>query len=163
MYFVTICTVDRTCLFGRVVDGAMQLNDAGQVARNCWLAISAHFPEVVALDAFQVMPNHLHGIVVLGAETQEGAETAATGEACLAPTRGGLRLPSLGVVVGGFKSAAASEVNRLRGTPGGRVWQRDFYDHIIRGEQSLERVRQYILDNPLRWAIDRENPAAKAR
>jgi REP element-mobilizing transposase RayT len=150
-YFVTICTKDRACLFGDVADGVMRLNQMGHIVRQCWLAIPDHVPPVL-LDEFVVMPNHVHGIIVLVSPLQNDDT----------PTRPrGPQRQSVGSIVGSFKSAATKRINEQRGTPGAPVWQRDYFEHIIRNDESLNRIREYILNNPLQWALDRENPLAR--
>jgi putative transposase len=131
-YFVTACTRGRACLFGAIVADTMRLNRLGKIAEACWAGLPRHLP-AVTLDAFVVMPNHIHGIVWL--------------------TRAG-HAPPLPFVIGSFKSAASRRV-------GERLWQRGFYDRVIRDEQELRALRQYIADNPLKWAIDRENPSVR--
>ncbi|OGQ81235.1 MAG: transposase [Deltaproteobacteria bacterium RIFCSPLOWO2_12_FULL_60_19] len=152
MYFVTICTRDRESLFGEVVDGGMRLNPCGEIARICWAEIPEHFPHAV-LDLFVVMPNHIHGIVVVGA--RHAVPLQSSPECFGKPIAG-----SIPTVVRSFKSAVAKRVNALRGTPGIPVWQRNYYEHVVRDEESLNRIRQYVADNPTRWAFDRENPRA---
>jgi putative transposase len=166
-YFVTICTQDRACLFGDVVSGAMCLNEAGQMVAALWDDIAARFPRV-EIDQFVVMPNHLHGIIVLP-YADEGATTrvAPTGGAIVgaplvgAPVAGA---PArLGDVVGAFKSLATNgyiDGVKANGWPEfrGRLWQRNYYEHIIRDETALNRVRCYVDDNPARWEFDDENP-----
>jgi REP element-mobilizing transposase RayT len=150
MYFLTVCTQDRACLFGDVVDGEMQLNEAGRVAEQCWRGIPFHFPDTV-LDAFVIMPNHVHGIVAVGAKN-------------FSPLRSPLRAGTsrtIGSVIRGFKIGVTKWM-RQNGLIH-EVWQRNYYEHIIRNDESLNRIRQYILDNPARWAMDRENPAAATR
>ena len=151
-YFVTVCAQDRACLFGAIVDGQMRLNAAGREAGQCWLQIPRHFPNV-ELDEFVVMPNHLHGIVALG--------DGGRGTACRAPTVERFGKPisgSLPTVLRSFKSAVTKRINALQETPGAAVWQRNYYEHIIRDEASLHGIREYIVNNPLQWALDRENP-----
>ena len=153
VYFVTICTKDRVCLFGDLVDGEMQLNAAGRVAERYWLDIPVHFPHT-ELDAFVVMPNHVHGILVIG--------DAGRGTACRAPTVERFGQPvagSIPTVVRSFKSAVTKQINLLQGAAGTTVWQRNYYEHIIRDEAALDGIREYIDNNPLQWALDRENPA----
>lgn len=148
-YFVTMCTRDRVYLFGDVVDGQMQLNDCGQVVADSWLWLSGRYPHV-DLDEWLVMPNHLHGIMILtGPDGRGGSQTA--------PTKN--RKP-LGRLIGAFKTVSAKRLNRVRNTPGVPLWQRNYYEHIVRSEESLHHIRQYILDNPSRWNEDRENPQA---
>jgi putative transposase len=161
-YFITICTQDRVCLFGDIVDGVMRLNQTGEIVRQCWMAIPEHFPHAM-LDEFVVMPNHVHGIIVVGEMPNVGATHASP--LPLAPPRvrpHGPHRQSVGSIVGSFKSAATRRMNEYRGTSGTTVWQRNYYEHIIRTEDSLDRIRRYIAENPARWAVDRENPFAIA-
>ena len=158
-YFITICTRDRACLFGEVVDGEMRLNEYGRIARRCWEEIPLHFPHA-ELDAFVVMPNHVHGIVILtvGARHNIGAQHAVP----LLPGKTeqfGKPVPgSIPTIVRSFKSATTRHINVLRGTPRAPVWQRNYYEHIIRNEESLNRLREYIITNSMRWATDNEKP-----
>ena len=163
-YFVTICTQDRACLFGDVAAGAMVLNEAGQMVAALWDSIAAWFSSV-EVDQFVVMPNHLHGVLVLpDADARATTRVAPTGESVGAPLVGapvtGVRL---GDVVGAFKSlATVSHIDGVKanGWPGfrGRLWQRNYYEHIIRDETALNRIRRYVDDNPARWEFDDENP-----
>ena len=146
-YFVTVCAYDRRCLFGDVVDGAMRLNDVGRIIADEWHK-SARIRAEIELDTRVIMPNHFHGIAVI---------THRRGDRPVAPT--GPPPRSIGALMAGFKSASTKRINAARGTPGARVWQRNYYDHVIRNEADLHRIRQYIADNPARWAEDPENPA----
>lgn len=230
-YFFTVCAQDRACLFGEVVDGQMHLNDAGRMVLAEWTSLPVRFPGV-ELDAFCVMPNHLHGIIaistaglnanadangtveaglvpapvvddsdvgmVLGATTRVAPtgtmdtemSTVGTGPAfeqttesigrpvgatlVVAPGPAAADVPvagapaplTLGDIVGAFKSVTTGlyiqGVRQSGWTPfRGRLWQRNYHEHIIRNHGSLNRIRQYILDNPARWASDRENPEAE--
>ena len=153
VYFVTVCTQTRACLFGAVADGEMQLNNAGEIAKAAWDDMPARFPSV-RLDAFIVMPNHVHGIIIVGAQfiaPSDGFDGTNQGVMNYAPT--------LGDMVRAYK-AASTRLIRQAGTPA-FAWQRTYYEHVVRDEESLSRLRQYILDNPARWAFDHENPAAK--
>ncbi len=153
-YFVTICTQGRICLFGDVVDGGMRLNDYGQTVQSEWLR-TATIRSEVELDVFQVMPNHFHGIVVITSEAT-GIVGASVGAHGRAPLR---RAPkSLGALIAGFKSASTKRINEMRGTPGTPVWQRNYYEHVIRNSNELDGIRQYIPDNPAKWSEDVENP-----
>jgi len=150
-YYVTVCCASRECLLGRVADGRMHKSAAGEVVEACWNEIPAHFARV-QLDDFVVMPNHAHGIIILG----EGRR----GVACYAPTRKGLAGPrpgSLGAVVRSFKSAATRRIAKTRGGRRESVWQPNYYEHVMRNESDLNRIRQYIRNNPRRWHLDREN------
>jgi putative transposase len=172
VYFVTLCTHQRELLFE---DPVLQ-----RVAETLWQRIPRHFPHV-RLDEWVVMPNHLHGLVVItddprGGEASQagdsGAEAApageigsvsemASGDASPLPRRPcGVAAGSLGAIVGNFKSVAARRINRLRHTPGMPVWQRNYYEHIVRNERALKAIRQYIVDNPDRWMWDTYNPSA---
>jgi putative transposase len=179
-YFVTVCTQDRSFLFGEMVHGEMRLNDAGKMVYDVWNDLPAFYPGVQT-DAFIVMPNHIHGIIILvGADPRVcpgqpsvGVGPCAYPDSCpraypgqpqemgqpqgVAPTMG---LPD---VVHRFKTMTtkryADGVKRLGWEPfRGRLWQRNYYEHIIRNEESLNRIREYILTNPMRWALDHENP-----
>jgi putative transposase len=150
-YFVTIVTRDRQCLFGDIVDGQTPLNLRGQIAQDEWEK-SAHIRKEIDLDTFVVMPNHLHGIIVI-----TDAPGRATGRS---PLQSGPTKRSLGAFVGGFKSAVTKRISELSGLPRTPVWQRNYFEHVIRNEDSLNRIREYILDNPVRWEFDRENPRA---
>ncbi len=138
-YFVTICTQNKECLFGNVVNGTMQLNDMGIVARQCWNAIPQHFPNVL-LDEFIVMPNHIHGIVILNV----GAKN-------ISPLQHGTSM-TIGSVIRGFKIGVTkwARANCACHTP----WQRNYYEHIIRNEHELHKIREYIINNPLNWEQD---------
>jgi REP element-mobilizing transposase RayT len=145
-YFVTICAQDRTYLFGNVVDGQMRLNEFGRIVREAWDDLPNHYPNV-EMDAFVIMPNHIHGIIVfVGA----GLKPAPTNPA---PTKN----HGLPEIVRALKTFSARRINQLRGTPGVPVWQRNYYEHIIRTEQALHAIRCYIVDNPMRWHRDRYN------
>jgi REP element-mobilizing transposase RayT len=153
-YFVTIVTHGRECLFGDVVDGQMQLNNAGRFAEQCWLDIPHHFLHV-ELDAFVVMPNHVHGIIVI--PDFVGAKNFSPlpdGTPFLSRSR------TIGSVVRGFKIGVTKWL-RIN-IDISAVWQRNYYEHIIRNEESLDRIREYIVNNPLQWAVDRENPSPEA-
>ncbi|BBM69293.1 transposase [Rhodothermus marinus] len=157
-YFVTICTHGRAPLFGDVVDWEMRLNDMGEIVRACWHEIPDHFQHV-ELDAFVVMPNHVHCIVCI--VDNVGATHASPLHA--SPRRNKPRGPapgSIGAIVGAFKSAVTQRINQRCGTPGTSVWQRNYYEHIIRTERALNAIRRYIAENPLHWHLDRYNPYA---
>ncbi|WP_417914683.1 transposase [Candidatus Electronema sp. JM] len=151
-YFITICASGKECLFGAVENGQMRLNDAGHIAEQCWRDIPLHFPHA-ALDEFAVMPNHVHGIVVL--------DHFRIGTACRAPTKmatteqfGRPVAGSISTVVRSFKSAVTHHRNKLHGTIGEKIWQRNFYEHIIRNETELNGIREYIQNNPAQWELD---------
>ena len=132
-YFVTICARNRESIFGEIVAGQMQHNQLGKHVASCWTKIPSHFIHVV-LDALVVMPNHLHGILLL-------SDVVGAGHARPLP-----------VIIGSFKSATSKQA-------GTNIWQRSYWEHIIRDENELNRTRHYIEDNPVRWLTDQEHPA----
>jgi putative transposase len=148
-YFVTICTLERQCLFGKVSDRRMMLGEMGLLVDEEWQRAPLIRPEV-RLDRFVVMPNHLHGILqLLPDATAQGIGTNRTS---------GPEAKSLGAIIGGFKAACTSRINGLRGTPGAPVWQRNYFERVIRDEKELAAIRRYIENNPASWAEDEENP-----
>jgi len=136
------------------------LNDSGRMVAACWSQLPHHFPNVT-LDAFVVMPNHVHSIIRLGkgeASADHRAESSGPFPADASPLRPiGTQPGSLGAIVQNLKSLTTRKINQRRGTPGLPVWQRNYYEHIIRDDAALDRIRQYIAENPLRWATDDEN------
>ena len=160
-YFVTVCTRDRTCLFGDVAASEMRLNEYGRIAFAAWEDLPNHYPNV-ELDAFVVMPNHVHGIIVLvGAGFKPARRTPEIVRAGLkpAPTNpASTRQHGLGEILRGFKTFSARRINQRRAVSAGPLWQRNYYEHVIRNEESLTQIREYILNNPAHWEFDRENP-----
>src|SRR5215218_6233210 len=148
-YFVTVCTKRRLCLFGDIEDGEMRLSPVGQVVRLRWQDIPRHTPGLT-IDVWVVMPNHLHGIVVLSGSTV----TSAPGAQLLSGPKPG----SLGVAIGGFKGAVSREIAANHLPPVRPLWQRNYYERVIRNDQELDAIRRYIADNPLRWDDDPDHP-----
>ena len=137
------------------------LSTYGEIVQAEW-ARSAVVRAELALYAFVVMPNHVHGIVVMRSEANKEGGVGAHGRAPL-PQSFLHRAPrSLGSYVAGFKATATTQINQLRGTPGAAVWQRNYYEHIIRTDEDLSRIREYVISNPLNWDEDPENPARVA-
>ena len=162
-YFVTICARDRMSMFGEVVDGRMRLNDQGIMVRTIWEEIPDHYGHV-DLDSFVVMPNHIHGIIVLVGATPRGRPGGGPepGQAQGPAPTASLSLPD---VVHRFKTLTtkryADGVTQHGWPPfPGRLWQRNYYEHIIRDEGELNITRQYIRDSPLKWEQDPDNPAS---
>jgi len=149
-YFVTICTHGKVPSLGNVVDGETRLTGTGMIAAGCWEEIPKHFPNV-ALDAFVVMPNHIHGILMIRRDT---ACRVSTVERFGKPVAN-----SLPTIIRSYKSAVTKQVNELRRSPGSPVWQRNYYEHVIRDEKDLNEVREYVTNNALKWDLDSENPA----
>ncbi len=161
-YFVTICTHNRDPLFGEIVNAQMVCNDCGRIVTEEWLQ-TKQLRSYVELDAFVVMPNHVHGVIMILDNDGDAARADMAirrGMARHAPTRrfGDLQPRTLATIVGSFKSAVTKRINELRRTPGAPVWQRNYYEHIIRNENELHRIRDYIINNPAQWQEDHENP-----
>jgi REP element-mobilizing transposase RayT len=155
-YFITICTEGRACLFGEVVDGEMRRYECGLLVHDIWETIPDHHPNV-ELDAFIVMPNHIHGILII----MQGRGTTRRATAGNTPPYEQFQKPvagSIPTIIRSFKSAVTKQINELRHTPGGVVWQRNYYEHVVRSERDLNRIRAYIQNNPARWAEDRNPP-----
>jgi putative transposase len=162
-YLVTICTKDRLCLFGEVVDGEMRLNPWGEIVREEWLKTAQIRPYVrLHEDEFVVMPNHVHGIIWIMDDDVVGAwrRRAPTADHDATLERFGAPYPVPFLPLSVRSNPPHKRINALRNTPGVPIWQRNYYEHIIRNEDALNRIRQYIVDNPVRWASDRENPKA---
>jgi putative transposase len=195
-YFVTICTYGRICLLGDVKDGTLLLNNYGNIVKSCWEEIPDHFPAVIPAP-YLVMPNHLHGIIIISetppVETRHAvskinpvshinlvshihpvsnSETLSvstlatdygstvrnsvsqnTAEAFQKPVAG-----SLATIIRSFKSAATKRLNELHENLPASIWQRNYYDHVIRNEGELNRVIEYISHNPEKWETDKNNP-----
>lgn len=168
LYFITICCQDRVCRFGDVVNGEMILNEYGQIAHDEWMKLSERFPNF-ELDVFQIMPNHLHGLLFLSV----GAPLADSLPSVGAPLAGALSsagaqnpdeiragaspAPTVGEIVGAYKSLVANgclSIYKSKNEIMGKLWQRNYYEHIIRNEQSYKRISEYITNNPVKWADD---------
>ncbi|MBK9924257.1 MAG: hypothetical protein IPP66_03105 [Anaerolineales bacterium] len=156
-YFVTACTKDRGFLF--------ETSDSKLAVESAWQSVLDVFANI-ELDAFIVMPNHIHCILwILG----EGSyrlhpgtwknDSIGRGGQLPTPTEADTKFETLSNIIGAFKTTAATRINKLRGLVGVSVWQKSFYDRIIRNEFELEKIREYILYNPVKWAEDRDNPA----
>jgi len=174
-YFVTICTYNSFCSLGHVKEGIVILSTIGKKADKFWQEISAHHGNT-QLDEFIVMPNHVHGIIMisdqdtncrgvqLNAPTKSARNTthSSRGLYLSAPTHPGRMSPStkpLSVTVRTYKSALTNWC-RKNGFSNFK-WQRNYYEHIIRNEKELSRIREYIQNNPINWELDRENPSSK--
>jgi REP-associated tyrosine transposase len=149
LYFVPVCTHNRECLLGEVEGGQMRLSEVGRIVERIWQELPGRFPSV-STDAFVVMPNHVHGVIALGASRAGLPEGAASS----APTNDP---PALGKVMRAFKSLSAIEVNRRLKRHRLPLWQRNYYEHVIRDGEDLDKICAYITENPLRWDQDPEN------
>ncbi len=130
----------------------MELNPSGAIAEECWRNLPQHFPSIVP-DEFVVMPNHLHAILFLVSADELAVMNA---DAYDAIAEGAGHTATLSEGIRFFKTTSAKRINRLRGTPGVPVWQRSFYDHVIRHNDHIDTIRNYILQNPERWELDGE-------
>ena len=141
LYFITICTHERLPLFGEIVDEKMIQNEMGMMAEKCWYAIPNHFPRVM-LDAFIVMPNHVHGIITVGENNHLPLQSK--------PKHGTSR--TIGSIVRGFKIGVTKWFRS--NTDVHVVWQRNYYEHILRNEAAYLKIAEYIQTNPQRWEED---------
>jgi putative transposase len=151
-YFVTICAHGKACLFGDVIGSEVKVNELGRKVQAVWDDLPVHYPHV-ATDAFVVMPNHVHGVVVLR-DVGAGFKPARTAE----PARTALRRHGLSEIVRAFKTFSARRINEFRETSGAPVWQRNYYEHIIRDDADYNRIAEYVANNPKRWAEDSLHP-----
>ncbi|MCF8130334.1 MAG: transposase [Deltaproteobacteria bacterium] len=185
-YFITICTQNRECLFGDIMNLEMMLNDAGRMLETVWNELPKFYARV-STDAFQIMPNHIHGIIVI-TRASDKSSVGAGPRACpfvaqsrrdaqrgtgqpqgVAPTgvkSGFERVLSLSDIVHRFKTMTTKRYSdgvKQHGWPSfpGKLWQRNYYEHIIRNENDMARIREYVINNPVQWDTDRENPMAK--
>jgi putative transposase len=156
-YFVTLCTRNRACLFGDIVEGEMRLNQFGRVVADEW-GSSSVIRQAIASDLFVVMPNHVHGILVADTIPVGAIRESPLHEPPERMTMQQRRNMALSKWIGRFKMISAKRINQLRGTPGVPVWQRNYYEHIVRDEDDMGRIREYIAHNPARWAHDTEHP-----
>ncbi|MEO8398774.1 MAG: transposase [Ignavibacteriaceae bacterium] len=149
-YYVTICAHKKESLFGSIHNGKMQLNKFGEMTKQEWLKTKIIRPNI-DLDDFVIMPNHLHGIIII-----EYKINSCRGESQYAPTDKKLKSPSqsLGAIIRGFKSSVTKQINVSRNALGKPVWQRNYYKHKIRNETDLFRIRHYIKNNPLEWELE---------
>ena len=150
-YFVTLVTWNRQHLFGEIIDGEMKLNTAGEIVARAWTKSTIIRPNV-NVDVFVIMPNHIHGIIII--------DEPVRGDALIRPDnkRTGIQSGSLGAIIGQMKSVTTKQINIQRGLPGAPVWQRNYYDHIIRDAEEIESIYMYIIQNPVSWSDDPENP-----
>jgi len=185
-YYLTVCVQNRDCLFGNCANGLVELNSAGKMIQEVWEEIPKYYPGV-GIDQFVVMPNHAHGIITLSADSKPIVSPSGTGQAQgPAPTdldssgtrlthadiqyvgaapcgRPALKCLSLSDVVHRFKTMTTKRYADSVKNSGwlsfaGRLWQRNYFEHVIRDFESMERIRKYIQDNPANWHLDSENP-----
>jgi len=159
-YFVTIVTHLRKNLFGSINSAAMELSPLGNLSNDCWLEIPRHFP-CVELPKYSVMPNHIHGIIVIHNGSRHGIPLPP------ADPRAewfGRPMPgSLATIVRSFKSAVSKRAREIFQGPSLIVWQRGYFEHVIRNENDFQKTVKYILENPRRWEFDSENRSVGTR
>jgi len=172
-YFVTLITLWRECLFGEIVDGEIRMSPLGQIVDDCWWSIPEHFPNI-KLGAAVVMPNHIHGIIIIHENDGAGKKTRVGATQWAAPTTMGQKTinptgapstptrpkgptrGSLGAILGATKMAITRRAERELNSA--NIWQRNYYEHILRDQADWERITAYIIDNYLNWVEDEENP-----
>ena len=168
---MTIVAWQRESLFGEVVDGKMMLNRHGYIVCDAWFDLKNHYQHV-ELGEFVIMPNHVHGIIVLTDDGRDGSSASGGTNSPDITYAGTDNLPvnqnrpyvksqprhGLPEIIRAFKSFSARRINRQRRTDGIPVWQRNYYEHIIRNEREMDNITKYIETNPLRWNEDDENP-----
>jgi REP element-mobilizing transposase RayT len=174
-YFITICSEHRACFFGKIETDEMQLSATGDIARRCWMNIPVQFKSA-EIDEYVLMPNHFHAIVfLLGEESDsinqtQGGVITQTQEGLMnqTPTVDGAgrdwilmkcQKLSLGKIIRHFKAKASKLIHDS--SEAQFAWQRNYYEHIIRDDHELDRIREYIRTNPLKWQWDRENPCSE--
>lgn len=168
-YFVTLCTDHRRHLFGSIEDASLVPTPAGTIAEERWFALPEHHPGVT-LDEFVVMPDHIHGIIIIDRaapppsadELEEGLEQAILahddeGSTPMSRPKGAPS-GSLGAIIGSYKSSVSRHINKLNGTPGAPIWQRDYWERIIRHDRALFFIRRYIRNNPANWRQRKPKP-----
>ena len=142
-YYVTVCTRNHECSLGKGWAKGVVLSNLGRIVERSWGWLGQHFPNI-DLDEYVIMPNHLHGIVIINDTCRGGSRTA--------PTE--IQSKPLGRLIGAFKTISTKEINAALGRSGTPFWQRNYYEHVIRTDADLYRIRQYIADNPLQWTLD---------
>jgi REP element-mobilizing transposase RayT len=145
---VTICTHDRKLCFGDILNGCLAETKQSEICMDCWADLSNHYGNCTS-DEFVVMPNHVHGIIII-----DNAQHRETG---LKPVSTKEKRYSLSEIVRGFKTFSARKINQQQGKPGRPFWQQRYYDHIIRDEDEYLRILQYIVDNPAKWQEDKNS------
>jgi REP element-mobilizing transposase RayT len=142
-YYITICTQNREYIFGDIANNEMTLNQYGDIARNSWLDLPSHH-ENIGLDQFIIMPNHIHGIIIINNPVGGGPARSSDNHT-----------NNLSVIIGPYKSTATKQINRINDNTS--KWQKSFHDHIIRIDESLNNIRNYITNNPKAWELDKNN------
>lgn len=178
-YFITICTKNRQHFFGEIRNGKLIQTKQSQICMTCWLDLPNHYPNCI-LDAFVIMPNHVHAVIFIDnsaidtdtAPVETGLKPVSTRKPVSTPvpkppgthdktarakTNRNRKKYSLSEIVRGFKTFTARKINEYQNTQGQPFWQTRFHDRIIRDENELNRIREYIQNNPRNWKEDRNN------
>jgi putative transposase len=157
LYFITVCTQNRGCVLGKIAKGELELNESGYFVAQCWRDIPKHFPHA-ELDEFIVMPNHVHGIIAIFDSVGAYNHTPRQMETNNHLPSLSMRSPckTIGSMIRGFKIGCSKCFDK--NTDMSIIWQRNYYEHIIRNEAELTNTRQYIRENPATWLEDDENP-----
>jgi len=155
-YFITICTFNREYLLGGISNQEIVLNDIGEIAEQWWLKLENKFANII-LDDHVIMPNHIHGVIIISGGRDN---VGAIHELPLQRDKIERRRMLIPKIIGYFKMNTAKYINQLRDATGHPFWQRNYYEHIIRNENELNRIREYIQNYPLKWDLDRENPSS---
>lgn len=156
---MTVCIEGHEILLGKIIDGKMRLNEVGQMVNSVWNELPLRYPGIET-DEFAIMPNHIHGIIILNVGAGPCACSKKGQPRGVAPTLKKMSLPS---AVHRFKSMVTTHyrkgiIQKNWRYFDKRVWQRNYYEHIIRNDESLNKIREYIITNPQRWHLDRNNP-----
>ena len=159
MYFVTVCVSGRKCLFGHVEKDETVLAGLGEAVRKCWIEIPRHFPNV-KIESYVVMPNHLHGILVINPKCPDASRqpgSTLTVESFGKPVGG-----SIPTIIRSFKAAVSKRAHESGLSMSGAVWQRGHFERVLRDGREFVNAEDYIIKNPLCWAFDEENPEGKS-
>lgn len=152
-YFLTICTHQKQMLFGKIIYGQMNLNQFGLIVRDEWEK-SAIIRAEIEMGEYVIMPNHMHAIVIIRRGVRPNAPTTPNDKTNGQNNFSGLQSKTIGSLISGFKSTVTKQINLIRNSPGEPVWQRNYWDHIIRNDESFDRIVDYINTNPTNWDQD---------
>ena len=154
-YFVTICAQNRQQIFGTIINNQMTLNDGGNMIDFWWQEMFKKYKNI-SIDEYIIMPNHIHGIInIVGAGSPRPKSPRPDNNKIIGR---GNRAPTIGNIIAYFKYQTTKQINEPQNTPGKKIWQRNYHDHIIRNDKSLNNIRNYIINNPATWQFDVENP-----
>jgi REP element-mobilizing transposase RayT len=145
MYFITICTNNSECLFGKILNGQIMLNEFGRIVKLEWLKTHIMRKNVI-IDQYVIMPDHMHCILVIDNKCRDTVHRIPTFEQFGKPVSG-----SIPTIIRSFKAVVTKRINTLRNTPGRKIWQSSFYEHIIRNKREYYAIRRYIINNPTKW------------